>query len=107
MRAMRAMLSAVIFLATGLGVAWAADDKPSGESLFNRYCVSCHPGGGNIMTPQRTLFRIDRESRGLKTTAELVRFIRHPSGRMPKFDRGQLSDKEAEKIGAYVISTFK
>jgi cytochrome c6 len=101
------MPSAVIFLATALGVAWATDGKPSGESLFNRYCVSCHPGGGNIMTPQRTLFRIDRDSRGLRKPADIVRFIRHPSGRMPKFDRGQLSDKEAEMIGQYIISTFK
>ena len=79
----------------------------SGETLFNQHCKSCHPDGGNIINPKRTLGKKDREANGIKTKDDIVTFMRKPGPGMTPFDSKILSDKDAKEIAEYIQKTFK
>jgi len=76
----------------------------------------CHPKGGNIFKPQKTLFKKDREANNIKSAKDIVRKMRNPgivathpdewSG-MKLFDEKTISDKDALEIADYIIKTFK
>jgi mono/diheme cytochrome c family protein len=38
-----------------------ASTEQSGESLFVKNCASCHPNGGNILNPKKSLYKKDLE----------------------------------------------
>ncbi len=79
----------------------------SGEELFKRYCSSCHPNGGNVSDPQRTLFSSALKRNHITTPDDIVRVMRHPISRMIRFDEGTLSNQDARAIAEYVLTTFK
>ena len=79
----------------------------SGEVLFKRYCSSCHPDGGNVSDPDRTLFSSVLKRNRLTTPDDIVRIMRHPISRMIRFDADTLSDGEARAIAEYVLTAFK
>ncbi len=82
-------------------------DAKAGEALFNQYCASCHPGGGNIINPKMTLREKDLEANGIKTAQDFIGKMRNPGPGMPKFDQGSISDKDAAAIARYAEETFK
>jgi cytochrome c6 len=100
----------------GLSVGSDASAQDSGEGLFNRHCASCHPEGGNILNPKRTLKKRDLDENNISSAADIVKIIRsggpapkHPqawSG-MKKFDEKELPEREALKIADYVLKTFR
>ncbi len=84
--------------------AFAAD--PTGEELFKKNCAVCHVNGGNIVNPQKTLHKKDREANGVKTVKDILGRMRNPGPGMTKFDPKTISDKDAKKIAEYILKTF-
>jgi cytochrome c6 len=108
-----AVCLAIIVICYPPGAVFGQD---SGESLFKQNCSPCHPNGGNILNPKKTLHRKDREANNIKTAADIVRKMRNPgpvpdhpqdwSG-MKMFDKDKISDEDALKIANYILKTFK
>lgn len=79
----------------------------SGEELFKKHCSACHPDGGNVVNPKKTLSKKDREKNGMKDVKTLVKNMRNPGPGMAKFDKTTLPDKDAKAIAEYVLKSFK
>jgi cytochrome c6 len=100
-----ATASAVIGLLLCQTPLHAADN--TGETKFKEHCTACHADGGNIIKPDKTLSRKDREKHGIKTAKDIVKTMRSPGEGMNTFDKKTVSDKEAKAIADYIIKTFK
>lgn len=96
---------ALMAAALGLAACVAASGQ-SGEDLFATHCAGCHPNGGNTVNPARTLSRPHREAAGIRTAADVAAYIRNPGSGMPVFSEGMIPDRDAAKIGEYVVTTF-
>ncbi|MCO5550322.1 hypothetical protein L7F22_003806 [Adiantum nelumboides] len=83
------------------------------QTAFQRACVGCHVGGGNIIQPGATLTSSDLQRNGLSSTDDIYKIIYSGKGRMPGFGercapRGQctfgprLSDKEIRSLADFV-----
>lgn len=79
----------------------------AGEELFEQHCSPCHPHGGNVINPDFTLHKKDRDKHGVKTAADIMGKMRHPGPGMMQFTKETVSDKDAKKIADYVLKTFK
>jgi len=79
----------------------------SGDALFKQHCEVCHPNGGNIMNPKKTLSKKDREANGVKSKDDLVRFMRKPGPGMTTFDEKALPEQSAKEIAEYILKAFK
>jgi len=106
--------SVVLFLVF-LSEAGFSEEK-TGEALFQANCSSCHPNGGNILNPKKTLSRKDREANNIITAADIINKMRNPGpvpthpqewAGMKMFDKYKISDDEAQKIAEYILTTFK
>jgi cytochrome c6 len=78
-----------------------------GEELFRQYCAACHPDGGNVSDPERTLRGPVLRSHHITRPRDIVHIMRTPISRMISFDAATLSDKDATAIADYVLYTFK
>ena len=78
----------------------------AGEALFRQYCSPCHPDGGNVTDPHRTLRGSVLRTKRIDRPEDVVRIMRHPTSRMIRFDEETLSDRDALAIGEYVLSAF-
>ncbi len=87
--------------------AGAAEKGKSPEAEFKEHCAVCHPNGGNIINPKKTLHKTDREANNVKTAADIIGKMRNPGPGMTKFDMKTLPDAEAKKIADYILKTFK
>jgi len=83
------------------------DSARDGGTLFRQYCASCHPDGGNVSDPERTLYRSVLKKNHITTPEDIVRVIRQPLSRMIRFDASMLSDRDARAIAEYILKTFK
>ncbi|MEJ2695828.1 MAG: c-type cytochrome [Candidatus Sulfobium sp.] len=79
----------------------------SGEELFEQHCSPCHPDGSNIINPDFTLHKKDRDKHGVKTAEDIVGKMRNPGPGMTQFTKQMVSDKDAKKIADYILKTFK
>jgi cytochrome c6 len=98
---------AVFFISvsvTGFAKGDAANGK--GEELFKTNCSPCHPDGGNIINPQKTLHKKDREANNIRKPADIISKMRNPGPGMTKFDKETISDKDAKTIADYILKTF-
>lgn len=77
-----------------------------GAELFKQHCFPCHPDGGNVINPQKTLHKKDREVNGVTTAADIVGKMMNPGPGMTKFDEQTLPDADAREIAEYVLKTF-
>ena len=96
-----------------------AKDKPKGESgaeLFNHFCVECHPDGGNLLNPKRTLHKADLEANDIMTVEDIIHkiwnvgpFAMHPQSRltMKRFNPDTIPYEDAMAIANYIKETFK
>jgi cytochrome c6 len=90
------------------GSAAPAQEKaPDGKALFRQYCASCHPDGGNVSDPKRTLHGSALKRNKIITPEDIVRVMRNPLSRMIRFDPSTLSDRDARAIAEYILATFK
>jgi cytochrome c6 len=81
--------------------------KQTGEELFRQFCNNCHPDGGNVSDPERTLHGSDLQKKRITKPEDIVRIMRNPLSRMIRFDAETVSDKDARTIAEYVLNTFK
>lgn len=84
-----------------------AKKESSGEALFKARCAACHPDGGNIINPKKTLKKKDLAANKLTGVKELVAYMRKPGPGMNAFDEKSLPDKDAKAIATYLLKTFK
>jgi cytochrome c6 len=79
----------------------------AGESLFKQNCSPCHPEGGNISDPQRSLRGPVLKANRITRPEDIVRIMRHPGSRMIRFDETTITDRDARLIAEYILATFK
>ncbi|MCX5902246.1 MAG: c-type cytochrome [Proteobacteria bacterium] len=88
-----------------------AQEEPafaSGKRLFEKHCAVCHPNGGNVVNPKKTLKKKDRDANGISSADKLTGYMMNPGPGMPRLvheDR-ELTKEQAESIAAYIIETF-
>ena len=106
--------SVILFLISLTGIGFP--DEQTGEILFKANCASCHPQGGNILNPKKTLSRKDREANNITSAADIINKMRNPGpvpthpqewAGMKMFDKDKISDDEAQKIAEYILTTFE
>lgn len=85
----------------------AGQAAPSGEALFKQYCWSCHPDGGNVSDPERTLRVSVLKRNRITSPDDIVRIMRNPISRMIRFDPNTLSDRDARAIAEYILATYR
>ncbi|MGO9014139.1 MAG: c-type cytochrome [Dissulfurispiraceae bacterium] len=109
MRFVFALIAAasMVFLYGLHNPAGAAGKDKSGQAEFNEHCAVCHPDGGNIVNPEKTLRKADREKYNVKTAADIMGKMRNPGPGMTKFDKKTIPDAEAKKIAEFILKTFK
>jgi len=96
-----------IAVVVGGTVGTAKGQGNQGETLFKKHCSLCHPDGGNVVNPQKTLHKKDREANGVKKASDIVSKMRNPGPGMTKFYEKTIPDKDAKEIADYVLKTFK
>jgi len=97
---------AVCITSTAASVFGAKASQSNGEKLFMTNCKVCHPDGGNIVNPKKTLHKADREANGVKTVEDIIKRMRNPGPGMTKFDEKNYPDKDARAIAEYVLKAF-
>lgn len=109
MRATLCILTVLLTAGSIASVAAAATGKGKidGKAEFDVHCSGCHPSGGNVINPAKTLLKMNREANGVKSVKDIVRKMRKPGPGMKQYDRKELSDAKAKAIAEYVIKTFK
>lgn len=114
------------FLAMAATVVWGCDRQPTGQpeapappqpvvtaselqagaALFRQYCSPCHPDGGNVSNPERTLHASALRAHHIDRPEDIVKIMRHPISRMIRFDETTVSDRDARAIAVYILNTF-
>ena len=79
----------------------------TGEKLFKEHCADCHPDGGNIINPAKSLRKTDLEANKIMTKSDIVDKMRHPGKGMSSWSAATLSDSDAQEIAGYILKTFK
>jgi|WetSurSiteA1Bulk_404760.scaffolds.fasta_scaffold00233_8 mono/diheme cytochrome c family protein len=77
-----------------------SEETAYGTKIFRENCVQCHPRGGNLINPAKTL----KGSEKLTDFNTFLSYIRNTKGMMPSFSSGQISDEEAMALYHYIIS---
>jgi len=108
MKRMTVLLVGVIAMCCVGAVASAEKaSKDAGATEFKEHCAICHPEGGNIINPKKTLHKGDREANNVKTEADIIKIMRKPGPGMTTFDQTTISDDEAKDVAKYILKTFK
>lgn len=100
------VLSLAVMAAPGICAAKKAE-KIDAKAKFDQHCVACHPKGGNIIRPDKTLSKKSLETHGIKTEKDIVAKMRNPGAGMTKFDAKAVPEAEATAIAKYILATFK
>lgn len=105
---MKKLLSATLSLSVAIALATPLlAAAPAGDALFKERCAACHPDGGNIINPQKTLKKKDLAASKLTEAKKIVAYMRKPGPGMTPFDAKSLPDKDATAIATYILKTFK
>ena len=81
--------------------------KVDGKAKFEQLCAACHPEGGNIIKPDKSIGKKALAGRGIRKEKDVVAKIRNPGPGMTKFDAKALPDNEAEAVAKYILTTFR
>ena len=87
-------------------VAPPATGEMTGESLFKQFCAPCHPDGGNVINPNKTLHAAVLAQYGITKAEDMIRVMRNPGPGMRRFEQATISDKDAGLIWEYLATTF-
>ena len=108
MKKMTILLVSVFAVCCVGAIAFAEKaSKDTGEAEFKEHCALCHPDGGNIINPKKTLHKGDREANNIRNEADIIKTIRKPGPGMTIFDEKTISDNEAKEIAKYIFKAFK
>jgi cytochrome c6 len=88
------------------GLAIESKNSNDGANGFKEFCASCHPDGGNIIDPKKTLYKKSLEANGYSKPADIILKMRNSGVKMPKFDTNKISDSKAKEIAEYILKTF-
>jgi cytochrome c6 len=105
-KALGGVFIALIICSTAAYVFAEKGSDKTGEAKFKALCSMCHPDGGNVMNPKKTLHKQDREANNIKTVDDIVGRMRNPGPGMTKFDEKTVPNKEAHAIAEYILKTF-
>jgi cytochrome c6 len=94
-----------LFVTTAFVKLSAANEK--GEALFKQHCAICHVDGGNIINPQKTLHKKDRDANNIKSAADIIKTMRNPGPGMTQFDAKTIPDKDAGEIAEHILKSYK
>ena len=83
------------------------EGKLDAKAEFQKHCAVCHPDGSNVINKAKPLTKEARTANGIKTWKDIVAKMRNPGPGMTKFDKKEVSDKEAKAIAEYIIKTYK
>jgi cytochrome c6 len=105
-------LVCALILGIGLSCHAVSDEAAAaaslvGEQAFVKHCSVCHPKGGNIINPAKTLQKKVLAANGIQKPADIVAKIRKPGTGMTPFDEKAIPDETAKAIAEYVLETFK
>lgn len=95
--------SVMVIFAGGVSAA----QPTSGEALFKQHCSVCHVDGGNLVNPQKTLHKKDRDANNVKTAEAIIKKMRNPGPGMTQFNEKTIPAKDAKAIAQYILTTFK
>jgi cytochrome c6 len=98
---------ALFSLATAALADTKKGGKIDGKKEFEEHCAVCHPNGGNIINPAKSLGRKALAASGVKNAKDIIAKMRKPGPGMTPFDKKAVSDKEARAIAEYMLKTFK
>jgi len=104
---MKLFLLILILMMACLSVLIVEAQENIGETLFNEHCVVCHPGGGNIINPKKTLHSSDLTANNVTKPEDIIAIMRDPEPGMSKFDNEKIPDNFAKKLAEYILKTFK
>ena len=104
---MKLFLLVLILVTVCLSFSMVGAEENIGEDLFDQHCVVCHPRGGNIMNPQKTLHSGDLAANKITKPEDIVAIMRNPGPGMPKFDSEKIPDNFAKELAEYILKTFK
>lgn len=108
MKKMTVLLVSVLTVCCVGAIAFAEKaSKDTGEAEFKEHCAICHPDGGNVVNPKKTLHKADREANNIRSEADIAKLIRKPGPGMTTFDEKTISDKQAREVAKYIFKTFK
>src|SRR3990172_523983 len=93
----------VVTLLVVAGVGGETAGGKTGEELFKQHCAVCHPDGGNIVNPAKTLRKKVREASNIKKAEDIVKKMRNPGPGMLQFDKQTIPDGDAGKIADYIL----
>jgi cytochrome c6 len=82
-------------------------EKIDGKKEFEEHCAVCHPDGGNVVNPKKTLKKGDLEANKVMNAKDIIGKMRKPGPGMTAFDTKTISDKEAKAIADYILKNFK
>jgi cytochrome c6 len=100
------LITMVSLIAVTGAFAEKAASKNVGEMEFKEHCALCHPDGGNIINPKKTLHKKDLEANNVKAAADIVKLMRKPGPGMTTFDEKAITNKEAHEIAEYIRKAF-
>ncbi len=103
------LLVSILVMCCVIGAVASAEKakNDAGAKEFKEHCSMCHPDGGNVVNPKKTLHKSDREANNVKTEADIIKIMRNPGPGMTTFDKKTISDAEAKEIAKYILKTFK
>jgi cytochrome c6 len=106
---MRLIVVFIVVMLSSLSIAAAEDNTRAitGEKLFAQHCAVCHPQGGNIINPKKTLGKNALAANNIKTEGDISKLLRNGAPGMQKFDENAISKKDAQEIARYILKTFK
>jgi cytochrome c6 len=101
---------AVTIGALSLGIATpdsaVAGNVDQGQKVFNANCAVCHPGGRNLIVPEKSLEKeaLEQYKSGGRSEESVMRQVRNGRSSMPAFG-GRLDDESIADVAAYVIKS--
>jgi cytochrome c6 len=107
---MKKILVTVTLVAVGafaVSVQADTEGKMDAKAEFEKHCAVCHPGGSNVINKAKPLTKEALTKNAIKSWKDIVAKMRNPGPGMTKFDKKDISDKEAKAIAEYVLKTFK
>jgi cytochrome c6 len=106
---MRLMVVLIVVMLCSVSIAAAEDNTKAmpGEKLYAQHCAVCHPQGGNIVNPKKTLGKNALAANNIKTEADISKLLRNGAPGMPKFDENAISKKDAQEIARYILKRFE
>ena len=102
------MFLAISAVVTVFAAVSAQGAEVSGKELFERHCARCHPDGGNIIVPDKTLRKKDLDRRGITDAKKVMAAMQNGiDQKMPVFPTNVIPKKDAKAIAEYILETFK